>query len=111
MNKLSPASGPGETRPRTGLRPTRPQQAAGIRVEPPPSLPWAIGTMPAATAAPEPPLEPPGVRFSVPGIAGRAEAARLGRREDPQLRQGRLADDHEPGLTQAAYEERVAGGQ
>ncbi len=32
-----------------------------MRVEPPPSLACATGTMPAATAAAEPPLEPPGV--------------------------------------------------
>src|SRR5580658_5706467 len=49
------------TRPRLGLRPTRPQQEAGIRMEPPPSLAWAAGNMPAATADPAPPLEPPGV--------------------------------------------------
>src|SRR6266516_3961699 len=60
--KLSPRSGPHDARPRVSFRPTRPQHAAGMRVEPPPSLPWAIGTMPAATAAAEPPLEPPGVR-------------------------------------------------
>ncbi len=30
-----------------------------MRIDPPPSLAWAIGTMPAATAAAEPPLEPP----------------------------------------------------
>ena len=36
-------------------------QAAGIRIEPPPSLAPAAGTMPAATAAPDPPDEPPGV--------------------------------------------------
>lgn len=47
---------------RVGLNPTRPQLEAGMRIEPPPSLPWAPGTMPAATAAPEPPDEPPGVR-------------------------------------------------
>ena len=66
--KLSPASGPTETRPRAGLRPTRPQQAAGMRIEPPPSLPCAIGTMPAATAAAAPPLEPPGVRSRSHGL-------------------------------------------
>ena len=49
------------TRPRLGLRPTRPQQDAGILMEPPPSLAWATGNMPAATADPAPPLEPPGV--------------------------------------------------
>ena len=48
--------------------PTRPQQAAGIRSEPPPSLPCAIGTRPAATAAAEPPEEPPGVRVVSHGL-------------------------------------------
>jgi hypothetical protein len=51
------------------LSPTRPQHAAGIRIEPPPSLPWAIGTIPAATAAPDPPLDPPGVRSGTQGLA------------------------------------------
>ena len=32
-----------------------------MRIEPPPSLPCASGTIPAATAAAEPPLDPPGV--------------------------------------------------
>ena len=45
--------------PRLGLRPIRPFQEAGIRMEPPASLPVAVGVMPAAVAAPEPPLEPP----------------------------------------------------
>src|SRR6478609_2264798 len=48
------------TRPRLGLSPTRPQYDAGIRIEPPPSLACAIGNMPPATAAPAPPLDPPG---------------------------------------------------
>jgi hypothetical protein len=45
--------------PRPALTPTSPQNDAGIRIEPPPSDPGAIGTMPDATAAAEPPLEPP----------------------------------------------------
>jgi hypothetical protein len=49
------------TRPRVGLSPTRPLHDAGIRIEPPPSLPWAMGAMPAATAAPAPLEEPPEV--------------------------------------------------
>ena len=57
-----------ETRPRLGLSPTSPQQAAGMRIEPPPSLPWATGTIPAATAAAEPPEEPPGVRVRSQGF-------------------------------------------
>src|SRR5437764_597442 len=64
----SPSSGAGEMRPRAGLRPTRPQQAAGMRTEPPPSLPWATGRMPAATAAAAPPEEPPGVRCRSQGL-------------------------------------------
>src|SRR3954447_1432373 len=51
-----------DTRPRDGLMPTRPQQEAGMRIDPPPSLPWATGRRPAATAAAAPPDEPPGVR-------------------------------------------------
>jgi hypothetical protein len=36
-----------------------PQRAAGTRTDPPVSVPRAIGTIPPATAAPEPPEEPP----------------------------------------------------
>jgi hypothetical protein len=39
-----------------------PQKAAGMRTEPPMSHPSAKGTQPAATADPDPPDEPPGVR-------------------------------------------------
>src|SRR5450432_1262152 len=55
----SPATGPLLTRPRLTFNPTRPHTLAGMRTEPPPSLPWANGARPAATAAPAPPLEPP----------------------------------------------------
>jgi hypothetical protein len=57
----SPEAGPSGSRARVGFNPNSPQLEAGIRTEPPPSLPWASGTMPAATAAPLPPLEPPDV--------------------------------------------------
>src|ERR1700722_16755929 len=49
------------SRPRDGFSPTSPLQDAGIRIEPPPSLAWAIGTAPAATNAPEPDDEAPAV--------------------------------------------------
>src|SRR5579863_6679520 len=48
--------------------PTRPQNAAGIRVDPPPSLAVAMGSSPPATAAAEPPLDPPGVRVRSHGL-------------------------------------------
>ena len=50
------------TRPRLGLMPTMPLMLAGMRIEPPPSLPCAKGTIPAATATAAPPLDPPASR-------------------------------------------------
>src|SRR5256885_2175482 len=57
-----------DTRPRLGLRPTSPQHDAGIRIEPPPSLPLASGTILAATAAALPPDDPPDVRDGSNGL-------------------------------------------
>src|SRR5690349_785315 len=65
---ISAVSGPNGVSPRPGFSPTSPQQAAGIRVEPPPSLAPAHGTIPAATAAADPPDEPPGVRVRSHGL-------------------------------------------
>ena len=56
---MSPYWGASELRPRVGLSPTRPQHEAGILIDPPPSLAWATGTMPDATAAADPPEDPP----------------------------------------------------
>ena len=50
-------------RPMVVLRPVMPHQEAGSRTDPPVSVPMAQGTMRAATATPEPLLEPPGVRW------------------------------------------------
>ena len=47
-------------RPRVGLRPTTPQNAAGMRADPPPSVPMWSGPINAAVAAAAPPLDPPG---------------------------------------------------
>src|SRR5436190_23630608 len=55
----SPTSGPSLTRPRVGLSPTSPHSLAGMRIDPPPSLACATGTMPLATAAAAPPEDPP----------------------------------------------------
>ena len=56
---MSPYCGANELRPRVGFSPTRPQHDAGMRMEPPPSPACAAGTMPDATAAAEPPEDPP----------------------------------------------------
>src|SRR5207253_5989493 len=59
------------TRPKACLKPTMPQHAAGMRLDPPPSVPTPIGASPAATAAAAPPDDPPGVRDRSQGLAVR----------------------------------------
>src|SRR5215469_16867305 len=54
----SPYSGPSGLRALVGLSANSPQAEAGYRSEPPRSLPCANGTMPDATAAVDPPLDP-----------------------------------------------------
>src|SRR5205823_10735693 len=48
--------------------PTTPHSAAGWRIDPPVSDPNEAGTMPEATAAALPPLEPPGTREGSCGL-------------------------------------------
>src|SRR3954464_12038467 len=55
----SPTRGPWLTLARVGLSPTSPHSLAGMRMEPRPSFAWASGTIPLATAAAEPPDDPP----------------------------------------------------
>src|SRR5262245_10060651 len=66
----SPVSEGGQagTRPKVAFSPTSPLKLDGMRTEPPPSVPMASGPSPAATAAPAPPDEPPGVRSSFQGL-------------------------------------------
>ena len=92
------------TRPRCGLRPKSPQNAAGIRIEPPPSPPMPTGTMPDATAAAVPPLEPPGGEAGRHGLRVYAEGLRLGVGPGAELRHLRLADDHRARRAQPAYD-------
>ena len=68
MSNHEPLPRSAGTTPSPGLMPTRPQHAAGMRIEPMPSLPCATATMPAATAAAAPPDEPPGVRSRSHGL-------------------------------------------
>ncbi len=67
-HQTSGALGPVGLRPRLGFRPTSPQLEAGVRIEPPPSFAFATGTMRAATAAADPPLEPLEVRSRFHGL-------------------------------------------
>jgi hypothetical protein len=56
------------TLPKVGFRPNTPEKEAGMRIEPPASVPTASGQMPANTAAALPPLDPPGVRSRFQGL-------------------------------------------
>ena len=48
--------------------PTLPQKAAGMRIEPPVSVPNEPAQRPATTAAPEPLLDPPGLCPTCQGL-------------------------------------------
>ena len=65
LSGKTPRSG---SAPRVGLIVEVPDRADGMRSEPAVSVPVASGIMPAASAAAEPPLEPPGVRSSAHGL-------------------------------------------
>src|SRR5437763_16252592 len=56
------------TLPKVGFNPNTPQNAAGMRIEPPASVPTASGQMPAKSATALPPLLPPGVRTRFHGL-------------------------------------------
>ena len=63
------------TAPTVGLIPTTPLRAAGQVMEPFVSVPTASGTIPAATAAPEPDDDPPALRSSAQGLPVRPPTA------------------------------------
>ena len=58
---MSNGSGPTPMRPNVVFKPGRPVYDDGMRMEPPPSLPVHAANMPDATAAADPPDDPPGV--------------------------------------------------
>src|SRR3954462_2561490 len=57
-----------DTRPYVGVTPTTPQNDAGYRTEPPVSDPSDTTAVPCATAAADPPLDPPGTRSGATGL-------------------------------------------
>jgi hypothetical protein len=60
-----------DTSPNVGLWPMIPQNAAGMRMEPPWSPPKEMSTWRAATAAPEPDDDPPVTCSRLCGLRGR----------------------------------------
>ena len=79
-------------------------------MEPPPSLPWATGTIPDATAAAEPPDEPPLVCSVLHGLRGRPERERLGGDRRPELRGVRATEHDEARSLEPLHEEAVPEG-
>ena len=75
-----------------------------MRIEPPPSLPWATGQHPGGDRGRRAARGAAGRAVGVPRVARRAAVARLGRRQDPELGHVRDADDHEARLAQAPHE-------
>src|SRR6476646_10619959 len=58
------------TNPWVGLQPMMLPNAAGTRPDPAVSVPRANGTMPVATATPDPELDPPGTTAESNGLRG-----------------------------------------
>ena len=84
-----------------------PQNAAGMRTEPAPSVPTLSGPSPAATAAAVPPDDPPGVRLGSHGLRVMPVSSRVGLALAPELGRRRLADEHGAGLAQPGRCRRV----
>ena len=69
-----------------------PQAVAGLRTDPPVSVPIAMGTSPAATAAPDPEEEPPGYRFRFHGLRAGGQGKS---KEGAKSEKGDLAESYE----------------
>ena len=104
------------TRPSVGLMPTSEALFDGDTIDPSVSVPTAAAPRLAATAAPEPELEPDGLRSSAYGIPRLAAAAapsarRMRRPEVRPLAEVRLAENHRARRPQSLDDERVCRGR
>src|ERR687895_2229659 len=78
MDQQAPSTPYRLTRPQVGRSPTRPQLAAGPRMEPPVSSPREVAQRKVAVAAPEPVLEVPGLRSRSHGLRAGPKAELIG---------------------------------
>ena len=81
-----------------------------MRIDPPVSVPIDAHPIPAATAAAEPPLEPPGDRLWIVRIAHRSKRRFVARRAEREFVEVGLADDDRAGLAQTGHDWRVGSG-
>ena len=87
--------------------PNSPQHDAGMRIEPPPSEPWASGIVPAATAAAAPPDEPPGVCSGLHGLRHAPFSTDSVTRGAAELGRVRLPEHDEAGVLDPPHDRRV----
>ncbi len=78
-----------------------------MRIEPPPSLPSASGTRPAATAAADPALDPPVVRSGFHGLRVVENSGLWPTRAISELGGIGLADNDRAGPAQPFYDDVV----
>ena len=84
-----------------------PQLADGIRIDPPVSVPIDASPMPQATAAADPPLDPPADRDGIDRMMDRAKRGVLAGRAERELMQVGLADEHRAGVAKPRDDWRV----
>ena len=94
-------------RPRVGFRPKSPQHEAGMRIDPPPSLACAMGTMPGSDRSRRAAAGPARRARGIPRVARRSEQLRFGRGRKAEFRRVGLAEDHQPGAPVARDQRRV----
>ena len=90
--------------------PLTPQSAAGWRMEPPVSVAVAPGASRAATAAAEPPDEPPGTEVCCPGVFNRAVKAGFVGGAHGELVHIGFAQHHSAGLLEVFDHGGIVGG-
>ena len=78
-----------------------------MRIDPPVSVPIDPQPMPAATAAAEPPLEPPGERARVARVVHGPECRFIARRAQRELVKVGFAEDDGAGLAQPGHDSGV----
>ena len=101
------AVGAFEIRPREALMPTTPQQLEGMRIDPPPSEPSAIGREACRDGRGRATARAARRLRQVPGVARGLEQAERGRGAIAELGRVRLAQEDASGLAQAARHGRV----
>ena len=88
-----------------------PHAAAGMRMDPPVSVPIDASDMPVATAIADPPLDPPGDRDGSLRVARGTKRGFLAGRAERELVQVALADENRAGTTQSRRDRGIRRGR